>query len=72
MPVIRDPADSARWVGEEEDSVKELKALLRSFNPERMECFPVSASVGSVKNNDPRRRARGGVRSCGTHRTGRT
>ena len=37
MPVILDPADSARWVGEEEDSMKELKAPLRSFNPERME-----------------------------------
>ena len=53
MPVILDPCGYARWLGEEEEvSPQELKALLRPFDPERMECFPVSAAVGSVKNND--------------------
>ena len=31
----------------------ELKALLALFPSEEMTCWPVSARVGNVKNNDP-------------------
>jgi putative SOS response-associated peptidase YedK len=30
-----------------------LKALLEPYPSERMTCWPVSARVGNVKNNDP-------------------
>lgn len=53
MPVILDPADYARWLGEEEAGLEELKALLRPAPAALMEAFPVGAAVGSVKNNAP-------------------
>ena len=31
----------------------ELKALLAPYPAEEMTCWPVSARVGSVRNNDP-------------------
>ena len=53
MPVILGPSDYARWFGEEDASQEELKAILRPAPAEIMECFPVGAAVGSVKNNEP-------------------
>jgi putative SOS response-associated peptidase YedK len=32
---------------------RQLKALLAPYPSERMTCWPVSARVGNVKNNDP-------------------
>jgi putative SOS response-associated peptidase YedK len=51
MPVILDPADYARWLGEQETSREELLKMLRPAPAESMEAFPVGAAVGNVKNN---------------------
>jgi putative SOS response-associated peptidase YedK len=50
MPAILDPSDYARWLGQEETSQYELLAMLRPAPAEMMECFPVGAAVGNVKN----------------------
>jgi putative SOS response-associated peptidase YedK len=41
------------WLGEEPADQPELKALLTPYPSEDMICWPVSARVGNVKNNDP-------------------
>ena len=41
-----------RWLGEEPAGPAELKALLMPFPSEAMTCWPVSARVGNVRNND--------------------
>jgi putative SOS response-associated peptidase YedK len=41
------------WLGEEPANTAELKALLAPYPSDGMICWPVSARVGSVKNNDP-------------------
>jgi putative SOS response-associated peptidase YedK len=51
VPVILDPADYAKWLGEAEASQEELLAVLGPAPAELMEAFPVGAAVGSVKNN---------------------
>ena len=41
------------WLGEEPSDTSQLKAMLAPFPSEEMTCWPVSARVGNVKNNDP-------------------
>jgi len=41
------------WLGEEPVDPRQLKALLAPYPSEAMTCWPVSARVGNVKNNDP-------------------
>ena len=41
-----------RWLGEESADILSLKALLAPFPSDEMTCWPVSARVGNVKNND--------------------
>jgi putative SOS response-associated peptidase YedK len=41
------------WLGEQPADVPQLKALLAPYPSEDMISWPVSARVGSVKNNDP-------------------
>ena len=53
MPVILARADWPKWLGETAASDAELKALLRSYPPERMKAWPVSKRVGNVKNDGP-------------------
>jgi putative SOS response-associated peptidase YedK len=53
MPVVLKPASWPVWIGEESAVPSDLKALLAPFPSEEMTCWPVSARVGSVKNNDP-------------------
>ena len=53
MPVILKPEAWPVWLGEQPDDVPQLKALLAPYPSEDMICWPVSARVGSVKNNDP-------------------
>jgi putative SOS response-associated peptidase YedK len=43
----------AGWLGEEPADPFELKSLLAPFPSGGMTCWPVSARVGNVKNNDP-------------------
>ena len=41
------------WLGEAPAGVPQLKALLAPYPSDEMICWPVSARVGNVKNNDP-------------------
>ena len=53
MPVVLKPAAWRLWLGEEPAEPAQLKALLAPYPSAEMACWPVSARVGSVKNNDP-------------------
>jgi len=52
MPVIIDPAEYGKWLGEEPVDPVRLLGMLRPFPAEKMTCFPVDARVGNVKNDD--------------------
>src|SRR5215472_8038470 len=41
------------WLGEQLADTRQLKPLLAPCPSEAMTCWPVSARVGNVKNNDP-------------------
>jgi putative SOS response-associated peptidase YedK len=51
--VVLGPEAWRAWLGEEVADPWHLKALLAPFPSEAMTCWPVSARVGNVKNNDP-------------------
>ena len=53
MPVILKPQAWPVWLGEQPADVPQLKALLAPYPSDEMICWPVSARVGNVKNNDP-------------------
>ena len=53
MPVLLKPEAWPVWLGEEPADPFELKSLLAPFPSGEMTCWPVSARVGNVKNNDP-------------------
>jgi putative SOS response-associated peptidase YedK len=53
MPVILSPDTWPVWLGEEAAEATQLKALLAPYPADRMTCWPGSARVGNVKNNDP-------------------
>jgi putative SOS response-associated peptidase YedK len=53
MPVVLKPQAWPQWLGEQPADVPQLKALLVPCPSEEMICWPVSARVGNVKNNDP-------------------
>jgi putative SOS response-associated peptidase YedK len=53
MPVILNPNKWPVWLGEEPVDPHQLKELLAPYPSEEMMCWPVSARVGNVKNNDP-------------------
>jgi putative SOS response-associated peptidase YedK len=52
MPVILKPEAWPAWVGEQPADMPDLKALLAPYPSEDMICWPVSARVGNVRNND--------------------
>jgi putative SOS response-associated peptidase YedK len=52
MPVVLKPETWPVWLGEEPADASSLKALLAPFPSDQMTCWPVSARVGNVKNND--------------------
>jgi len=52
MPVILKPEAWPVWLAEEPADPPELKALLAPLPSDEMTCWPVSARVGNVKNND--------------------
>jgi putative SOS response-associated peptidase YedK len=52
MPVVLKPEAWPVWLGEESAEASALKALLRPIPSDEMTCWPVSARVGNVKNND--------------------
>jgi putative SOS response-associated peptidase YedK len=49
MPVVLKPNAWLVWLGEEPADVPQLRPCLS----DEMICWPVSARVGNVKNNDP-------------------
>src|SRR5438132_2735865 len=53
MPVVLKPESWPVWLGEKSADPSELKGLLAPLPSEEMTCWPVSARIGSVKNNDP-------------------
>src|SRR5690348_5913773 len=53
MPVILDPENYGRWLGEEDADPVRLLMMLTPFPAERMTCFPVDPKVGNVKNDEP-------------------
>jgi putative SOS response-associated peptidase YedK len=53
MPVVLAPEAWPAWLGEEPADQAHLKALLAPYPSDDMTCWPVSARVGNVKNNDP-------------------
>lgn len=53
MPVILKPEAWPAWLGEEPADPTALKELLAPYPAEEMRCWPVSARIGNVRNNDP-------------------
>jgi putative SOS response-associated peptidase YedK len=61
LPVVRYDAQAGErsldvwpeWLGEKPADPSRLKALLAPYPSEEMMCWPVSARVGNIKNNDP-------------------
>jgi putative SOS response-associated peptidase YedK len=52
MPVVLKPHAWPAWLGEQTATVHDLKAMLAPYPSEEMICWPVSARVGNVRNND--------------------
>jgi putative SOS response-associated peptidase YedK len=52
MPVVLQPDAWPIWLGEEPADPKDVKALLAPYPGDDMICWPVSARVGNVRNND--------------------
>jgi putative SOS response-associated peptidase YedK len=53
MPVIIDPANYGKWLSEEPADPMRLLMMLKPYPADRMECYPVGAAVGNVKNDEP-------------------
>jgi putative SOS response-associated peptidase YedK len=53
MPVILKPEAWPAWLGEQPADEATLKSLLAPYPSDGMIAWPVSLSVGNVKNNDP-------------------
>jgi DNA polymerase IV len=53
MSVVLKPEAWPQWLGEEPADETRLKSLLASYPSDGMVCWPVSARVGNVRNNDP-------------------
>lgn len=52
MPVILDPPDYSRWLGETPATGDELQVLLRPFPVERVQVNEIGLRTGSVKNDN--------------------
>ena len=52
MPAVLKPEAWSVWLGEQPADVPQLKALLAPYPSDETICWPVSARVGNVKNND--------------------
>jgi putative SOS response-associated peptidase YedK len=52
MPAILAPQAWPEWLGEQPADEARLKSLLAPYPSDAMICWPVSARVGNVKNND--------------------
>lgn len=52
MPVILDPDDWGRWLGQQEATADELQALLRPCEPALISMYEVSTRVNSPRSDD--------------------
>ena len=52
MPAILAPQAWPEWLGEQPADEAWLKSLLAPYPSDAMICWPVSARVGNVRNND--------------------
>jgi putative SOS response-associated peptidase YedK len=52
MPAILAPQAWPEWLGEQPADEARLKSLLAPYPSDAMICWPVSARVGNVRNND--------------------
>ena len=52
MPAVLKPEAWPAWLGEQPADVAQLKALLVPYPSNDMICWPVSARVGDVRNNN--------------------
>ena len=50
--MILEPANYAKWLGEEPAEPPHLMMMLKPYPAEAMEAYPVSARVGNVRNTD--------------------
>jgi putative SOS response-associated peptidase YedK len=53
MPVILDPADYVRWLGQRPVTTNELHAILKPYPANQMEVFKIGTRIGDVKYDDP-------------------
>lgn len=53
MPVILHPEDEQLWLNRAVTDVGTITPLLRPYPANQLEAYPVSASVGSVRNDEP-------------------
>jgi putative SOS response-associated peptidase YedK len=53
MPVILDPANYPRWLGETPATGAELQLLLAPFPAERMQAHEIGPAIGNVRNDEP-------------------
>jgi len=53
MPVILRPEDYEAWLSPDEQKASDLEPLLRPFDANRMEAYPVSTFVNSPANDTP-------------------
>ena len=54
MPVILDPGDYARWLGERPVTSNELQEMLRPYYGKPMKAIKIGPKIGNVKNDEPR------------------
>jgi putative SOS response-associated peptidase YedK len=52
MPVILDPANYPRWLGDTPATGAELQLLLAPFPAERMQAHEIGPAIGNVRNDD--------------------
>jgi putative SOS response-associated peptidase YedK len=52
MPVILEPANYGKWLGEEPTDPMRLLMMLKPYPAEAMTAYPIGQRVGNVKNDD--------------------
>ncbi len=53
MPVILDPKNYARWLGETPAAPDELQAMLKPYPPNEMEAFKIGTKIGNPRHDEP-------------------
>lgn len=53
MPVILEPQNYGRWLGEEETEPVRLLMMLKPYPADAMRAFPIGSRIGNVRNDDP-------------------